>query len=177
MQRHRVPQGSPCPTTVPAGQHRHAAHRQAATTRHVPTVPHATPWHGHHGPRQPFPNNDDPWPTAVQECLNQCADEHLHYCRREQEPTNCPGWRDALVHLFHSTGTRDSRLRLVHPTRAKQDAHTSQQVTPDALHLDVGGYRRRGGLSPPTRGAAYHPPAALMYILCDVLAENRAPRA
>ena len=34
------------------------------------TVPHTTPWHGHHGPRQPFPDNNDPWPTAVWECLN-----------------------------------------------------------------------------------------------------------
>ena len=136
------------------------------------TVPHTTPWHGHHGPRHPFPDNDDPWPTAVRECLNQCADEHLHYCRREQEPTNHPGWRDALVHLFHTTGTRDPRLRLVHPTRAKQDAHTGPRVTPDGLHLHVGGYRCRDGLSPPTRGAAYHPPVALMYILRDVLAES-----
>ena len=143
------------------------------------TVPHTTPWHGHHGPRHPFLDNDDPWPTAVRECLNQCADEHLHYCRREQEPTNHPGWRDALVHLFHTTGTRDPRLRLVHPTGAKQDAHTGPRVTPDGLHLHVGGYRRRGGLSPPTRGAAYHPPAALMYILHDVLAESehREPNA
>ena len=136
------------------------------------TVPHATPWHGHHGPRHPFPDNDDPWPTAVRECLDQCADEHLHYCRHEQGPTNHPGWRDALAHLFHTTGTRDPRLRLVHPTRAKQDAHTGPRVTPDGLHLHVGGYRRRNGLSPPTRGAAYHPPAALMYILRDVLAES-----
>ena len=75
-------------------------------------------------------------------------------------------------HLFHTTGTRDPRLRLVHPTRAKQDAHTGPRVTPDGLHLHVGGYRRRDGLSPPTRGAAYHPPAALMYILRDVLAES-----
>ena len=143
------------------------------------TVPHTTPWHGHHGPRHPFPNNDDPWPTAVRECLNQCADEHLHYCRREQEPTNHPGRRDALVHLFHTTGTRDPRLRLVHPIRAKGHAHTGPRVTPDGLHLHVGGYRRRGGLSPPTRGAAYHPPAALMYILHDVLAESehREPNA
>ena len=36
VQPHRVPQGGPCPTTVPAGQHRHAAHRQTATPRHVP---------------------------------------------------------------------------------------------------------------------------------------------
>ena len=52
-------------------------------------------------------------------------------------------------------------------------------MTPDGLHLYVGGYRRRGGLSPPTRGAAYHPPAALMYILHDVLAESehREPNA
>ena len=136
------------------------------------TVPHTTPWHGHHGPHHPFPDNVDPWPTAVRECLNQCADEHLHYCRREQEPTNHPGWRDALVHLFHTTGMRDPRLRLVRPTRAKQDAHTGPRVTPDGRHLHVGGYRRRGGPSPPKRGAAYHPPAALMYILRDVLAES-----
>ena len=143
------------------------------------TVSHTTPWHGHHGPRHPFPDNDDPWLTAVRECLNQCADEHLHYCRREQEPTKHPGWRDALVHLFHTTGTRDPRLRLLHPTRAKQDAHTGPRVTPDGLHLHVGGYHRRGGLSPPTRGAAYHPPAALMYILHNVLAESehREPNA
>ena len=36
VQPHRVPQGGPCPTTVPAGQHRHVAHRQAAAPRHVP---------------------------------------------------------------------------------------------------------------------------------------------
>ena len=54
------------------------------------TVPHMTPWHGHHGPPHPFPDNDDPWLAAVRECLNQCADEHLHYCRREQEPTDPP---------------------------------------------------------------------------------------
>ena len=136
------------------------------------TVPHTTPWHRHHGPHHPFPNNEYPWPTAVQECPNQCADEHLHYCRREQEPTNHPRWHVALVHLFHTTGRRDPRLRLVYPTRAKQDAHTGQRVTPDGLHLHVGGYRRRGSLSPPTQGAAYHPPAVLLYILRDVLAEH-----
>ena len=116
------------------------------------TVPHTTPWHGHHRPRHPFLNNDDLWPMAVRECLNQCAGEHLHYCRREQEPTNHPRWRDALVHLFHTTGTRDPRLRLVQPTRAKQDAHTGPRGTPDGLHLHVGGYRRQGGLSPPHGG-------------------------
>ena len=115
----------------------------------------------------------------MREWLNQCADEHLHYCRREQEPTNQPGWCDALVHLFHTTSTRDPRLRLVHPTRAKQDAQTGPRVTPDGLNLHVEGYSRRGGLSPPTRGAAYQPPAALMYILQDVLAESdhREPNA
>ena len=126
-----------------------------------------------------FPDNDDPWPTAVQECLNQCADEHLQYCCREQEPTNHPGWRDTLVHLFHTTGTRDPRLRLVHPRRGKQDAHTGPRMIPDGLRLHVGGYRRRGDLSPRTRGAAYHPLPALMYILHDVLAESehREPNA
>ena len=55
------------------------------------TVPHTTPWHGHHGPHHPFPDNDDPWPTAVRECLHQCADEHLHYCCRAQGPSDQPG--------------------------------------------------------------------------------------
>ena len=143
------------------------------------TVPHTTPWHGHRRPHHPFCDNDDPSLTAVRECPNQCADEHLHYCHREQEPTNHPGWRDALVHLFHTTGTRDPRLRLVHPTRAKHGAHTGPRVTPDGLHLHLGGYRRRDSLSPPTQGAAYHSPAALLYILRDVLAdgEHQEPNA
>ena len=115
----------------------------------------------------------------MRECLNQCADERLHYCCCEQEPTNHPGWCNALVYLFHTTGTRDPRLRLVHPMRAKQDAHTGPRVTPDGLHLHIGGYRRRGGLSPITRRAAYHPPASLMYIFQDILAESeyREPNA
>ena len=115
----------------------------------------------------------------MREGLNQCADEHLHYCWREQGPTDHPGWRDALVHLFHTTGTRDPRLRLVQPTSAKQDANTGPQVTSDGLHLHVGGYRRQGSLSPPMQGAAYHPLAALLYILREVLAdsEHQEPRA
>ena len=149
---------------------------RTAKLRHRDTgrlpVPHTTPWHGHHGPHHPFSNDDDPWPTAVRECVNQCADEHLHYCRRGEGPTNHPGWRDALVHLFDTTGTRGPRLRLVHPTRTKQDALTGPQQTPDGLHLHVRGYCRQGGLSPPTQGAAYHPPAALLYILRDVLADG-----
>ena len=135
------------------------------------TVPHTTPWHGHHGPHHPFPDNDDPWPAAVRKC-NQCADEHLHHCRHEQEPTDHPGWRNAPVHLFHTTGTRDPCLRLVHPTRARQNAHTGPQVTPGGLHLHLGGYGRRDSLSPPTQGAAYNPPMALLYILRDVLADG-----
>ena len=71
------------------------------------TVPHTSPWHGHHGPRHPFPDNDDPWPAAVRECVNQCADEHLHYCRREQEPTNHPGgatpWPTSSTPPAHGT--------------------------------------------------------------------------
>ena len=118
------------------------------------TVPHTTPWRGHHGPHNPFPDNDDPWPAAVRECLNQCADERLHYCRREQGPTDHPGWRDPLVHLFHTKVTQDPRLRLIHPTRAKRDAHTGPQVTSDGLHLHVQSYRRQGSLSPPTQVAA-----------------------
>ena len=77
-----------------------------------------------------------------------------------------------MVHLFHITGTRAPRLRLVHPRRAKQDAHTGPRVTLDGLHLHVGGYRSRGSLSPPTQGAIYHPPAALLYILRDVLPDS-----
>ena len=118
------------------------------------TGPYTTPSHGHHGPHHPFPHNEDPWPAAVRECLHQCADEHLCYCCREQGATDHPGWRDALVYLFHTTGTRDPHLRLVHPTGAKQDAHTGPQVTSDGLHLHVGCYRRQGSLSPPTQGAA-----------------------
>ena len=172
LQPHRVPQSSSRPATVPPAKLRH---RDTCRL----TVPHTTPWHKHHGPHHPFPHNDDPWPAAVRECLNQCADEHVHYCRREQERTDHPGWRDALVHLFHTTSTQDPRLRLVHRTRAKQDAHTGPRVTSDGLHLHVGGYRRPGSLSPPTQGAAYHPPAALLCILRDVLAdgEQQEPNA
>ena len=47
------------------------------------TVPHTAPWHGHHGPHHPFPDNDEPWPAAVRECLNQCANEHLQYSHRD----------------------------------------------------------------------------------------------
>ena len=141
------------------------------------TVPHTTPWHGHHRPRHPFPDNHDPWPTAVRECLNQCADEHLHYCRREQEPTNHPGWRDALVHLFHTTGTRDPRLRLVHPKRAKQDAHTGPRVTPGRPAPPL------RGLSPPGRPIAPHagggvPPAGSLHVHPPRRTRGkRAPRA
>ena len=63
--------------------------------------------------------------------------------------------------------------------RAIQDANTCPQVTLDGLHLQVGGYRCQGSLSPPTLGAAYHPPAAPLYIIRDVLAdgEHQAPNA
>ena len=143
------------------------------------TVPHTTPWHGHHSPHHPFLDNDDLWPAAVWECLEQCADEHLHDCCREQGPTDHPGWRDALVHLLNTRNTRDPRLRLIHPTRSKQDAHSGPRVTPDGLHLHVWGCRRQASLSPPPQGAAYHPPAAPMYILRNVLADgkNQAPNA
>ena len=48
LQPHRVSQGGPGPTTVPTGQHRQAAHRQATTPRHLPhdavaRAPRATP--------------------------------------------------------------------------------------------------------------------------------------
>ena len=115
----------------------------------------------------------------MRECLNQCADDYLHYCRREQGPTDEPGWRDALVNLFHTTGTRDPRLRLIDSTRTKQDASAGPRVTLDGLHLQVWGYCRQGSLPPPAQAAAYHPRAALMYILSDVLAdsEHQAPNA
>ena len=94
-------------------------------------------------------------------------------------PVGHPGWRDALVNLFHTTDTREPGLRLIHPTRAKQDARAGPRVTADGLHLYVRGYRRKGNLSPPMQGAAYHPPIALMYILRDVQVdgEHRAPNA
>ena len=143
------------------------------------TLPHTTPWHGHPGPRHTFPDNDDLWPAAVRGCPNQCADEHLHYCRRERGPTEHPGWRDPLVHLFHTTRKRDPRLRLAQSTRAKQDAHTGLQVTSDSLYLHFGGYSRQDSQSPPKQGAAYHPPAALLSILREVLAdgEHQEPNA
>ena len=52
-------------------------------------------------------------------------------------------------------------------------------MTSDGLHLHVGGYRRQGDLSPSPQGPAYHQPAALMYILCDVWVdgEQQAPNA
>ena len=52
-------------------------------------------------------------------------------------------------------------------------------MTSDGLHLHVGGYRHQGSLHPPTQGAGYHPPAALLYILRGVLAdgEHQAPNA
>ena len=117
--------------------------------------------------------------AAERKCLNQCADEHLHYCPHEQGTTDNPGWRNALVNLFHFTGTRDPILMLIRPARAKQDAHDGPRVTPDSLHLQVGGYGGHGNLSPPTQGAASHPPAALMYILRDVLVDGKhqAPSA
>ena len=94
-------------------------------------------------------------------------------------PATTPAWRDALFHLFHTTGTRGPRSRLFHPTRAKQHAHIGPQVTPDGLHFHVGGYRHQGSLSSPTQGAAYNPTAALLYILSDVLAdsEHQEPNA
>ena len=143
------------------------------------TVPRTTPWHGYHGPQHSFQDIDDPWSAAVRECLNQCADEHLHYCRRKQGPTNHPRWRNALVNLFQATGTRYPRLRLLHPMWAKQDPHTSPRGNPDGLQFHVGGYRRQGNLSPKTQGAAYHQPVTLMYIPRDVLVdgEHQAPNA
>ena len=103
------------------------------------TVPYAAARHGHHGPHHRIPSNDDPWPGAVRQCLHQGAKEHLHYCGRQQGPTDHPGWREALVNMFRTTGAQDCRLRLVHPARARQDAHRGPRVTPDGLHLHVDG--------------------------------------
>ena len=52
-------------------------------------------------------------------------------------------------------------------------------MTSNGLHSHVGGYRRRGSLSPPTQGAAYHPLVALLYILRDALVdgEHQEPNA
>ena len=49
----------------------------------------------------------------------------------------------------------------------------------DSLYLNTGSHRCKGDLSPPAQGAAYRLPAALMYILCDVLVngEHQAPNA
>ena len=107
------------------------------------------------------------------ECPAQCADEHLHYCRREQGPTYHRGWCDTLVNFFNRTGTQDPRLRLIQPTRAKQDTNNGPRVTLDSLYPHMGRYCRKGVLSSPTQGAAYHPPAALMYILRDVLVDGK----
>ena len=63
------------------------------------------------------------------------------------------------------------------PKRGIQGHWYRDMVTPDALHLHVGGYCCQGSLSPVTQGAAYHPPAALLYILRDLLTdgEHQAP--
>ena len=70
-------------------------------------------------------------------------------------------------------------MRLIHSRRARQHAHTGPRVTLERLHLHVGRYHRQGTLSPPTHGAGYQPPAALMYILRNVLADrdHQAPNA
>ena len=110
-----------------------------------------------HTTLHPFPENDDTWPAAVRECIYQCGDEHLHYCRRKQGPTNHPGWRDALVNLFHTTGTPHPRLTFIHPTRAGHDANTGPQETSDGLHLQVADYRCQGKMSPPCAGGDIPP--------------------
>ena len=142
-------------------------------------VPRLVQQHRHHRPGHLYPDNDDPWPAAVRECLHICAAEHLRYNRQEQGPRTHPDWRQPLSDLFHNSGTWDLRLRLIHPTRAKQDAHTGHRGTADGVHLHVGGYRRKGDLTPPTEGTAYHPPAAVMFILRDALVagEHREPNA
>ena len=105
VQPHRVPQGGSCPTTVPAGQNRHAAHRQAATPRHVPpdgATRNAVAWAPRATP-PPSPDNDDPWPTAVRSASTNAPMNTSIIAAMRQGPTNHPGWRDALAHLFHTT--------------------------------------------------------------------------
>ena len=45
-------------------------------------------------------------------------------------------------------------------------------MTADGLHLHVGGYCCKGGLSTPSQGAAYLPSTALLYILRAVLVDS-----
>ena len=54
------------------------------------TLPQKTPWLGHYGLHHPFAEDNNSLPAVVRECLNQCADEHLHHCRCEQGPTDHP---------------------------------------------------------------------------------------
>ena len=95
-----------------------------------------------------------------------------------RNPPTTPGgatpWSTSSTPPAHGTPAWDSST-----PRGLSRTPIGPRVTLDGLHLHVAGYRRRGGLSPPTRGAVYHPPAALMYILHDVLAESehREPNA
>ena len=45
-------------------------------------------------------------------------------------------------------------------------------MTPDGLHLHVRSYDGKDNLSPPARGVAYHPRAALMYVPRNVLVDG-----
>ena len=108
-------------------------------------------------------SNHDLWPAAVRECTHQCAQEHLHYCRSEQGLADLPGWREALVNLLHTTGRRDPRLRLIHPTRAEEDANTGPRVSPQGLQLHVGGSCCKGDLRPPYKRGGI-PPAGSPHV-------------
>ena len=44
-------------------------------------------------------------------------------------------------------------------------------MTPDGLHLHLGGYGRKVNPTPPTRGVADHQPTSLMYIFCDLFVD------
>ena len=70
-------------------------------------------------------------------------------------------------------------MRLVHPTGAQHDVHTGRQMTPDGLHLHLGGYGRKVNPAPPGRGVVYHQPTALMYIFCDLFVgvHHQEPKA
>ena len=55
------------------------------------TVPHTTPWHGHHWPHNPFPDNDDPWPTAVQNASTSARMNAFIIAAVSRSPPTTPG--------------------------------------------------------------------------------------
>ena len=55
------------------------------------TVPHATPWHEHHGPHHPSPDNDDPWPAAMRKCLTSAPMSTSTTAAAKRAPPTTPG--------------------------------------------------------------------------------------